>query len=502
MLSVGSMVTRMEDQRLSASVVWEWQRAYYRRQGRKAFSEHVVPFRITTNPRMADLCCALAEAFWRDLRERGELQPGAPLVVIDLGAGTGRLAHLLLQRLPGVARGALGDDARVELILLDLSEDVVAGLRAHPRLAEPLARGELQVKSADLSRDELLPFDTLQNPPVVIANYLFDSLPVDFARLQGGSLSAAHLAPLDAATAPSSLDDLGLTLGFAPWVDPPPWLVTYTELIGDGTFPVPAGAVAAMTKVAHRASGRALFICHDKGYFDAQPLQAHPEPVFVRHGCVSTMVNFHLLGHWLASSGGAAFLGARGARTLGLAALAPGLRASALPRVADAVQRVRAGPDLLDLHQVTQAILANQSAVDVATCVSLLRLSGGDPDLFVQLASRLRAIAADAAPDTRATLVAELARVHAASFPLGDSTDVAFELGTVAQRCGALDEAIELYVASTRDRGEHPACLFNLAACLAARGRFTQAELAAARVLELEPSHPRAQALLRDLRGG
>ena len=91
-----------EPKPLSQSVLWSLQRAYFERAGIAAWSAGAVPMWVTSNPFIAAAYARVVRAFLHDW-EAGPggsaLDPGQPVYVVELGAGSGRFAYHFLRRL-------------------------------------------------------------------------------------------------------------------------------------------------------------------------------------------------------------------------------------------------------------------------------------------------------------------------------------------------------------------------------------------------------------------
>jgi len=81
--------------RLSRSVLWRLQRRFFERRGPAAWSEGVVPHHATTNPYLARAYSRIVLGFLRDWR--AGLDPSQPVYLVELGAGSGRLAFHFLR---------------------------------------------------------------------------------------------------------------------------------------------------------------------------------------------------------------------------------------------------------------------------------------------------------------------------------------------------------------------------------------------------------------------
>ena len=138
---------------LSQSPIWTVQRAFYEQRGGDAFAE--IPHEAVDNP-------WVAAAYARVIRAFG------PATIVELGAGAGRFAFNL--------RRELGD---VRYVMTDFAPSQIAAWEANPALEG------FEFARYDVTED---PPPGLDGPLVVIANYVFDSLPADAFAVRDGVL--------------------------------------------------------------------------------------------------------------------------------------------------------------------------------------------------------------------------------------------------------------------------------------------------------------------------
>ena len=208
--------------RLSESqALWSQLFEYYEGKAQDAWHSGDVPFHITSNAHQAKAYARLIEAYVDDHRfaavadgkrgARAALDPNEPLYIIELGAGHGQFALLLLAELARRFGGGDDGDAdrvaprrrqRVVYVATDLAPSNVAAWQRDPRFAAHARSGLLDFAVFDcLSGRELrlrrsgatLAPGTVRNPLVVVANYLFDSLPADAFRVARGALLEGRL---------------------------------------------------------------------------------------------------------------------------------------------------------------------------------------------------------------------------------------------------------------------------------------------------------------------
>src|SRR4051794_10758266 len=91
------MYVLQADVPLSESIVWRLQRTFYGDQGIDAWSPGRVPQGATTSPILARAYARVVLGFWRDIAPT--LDPGQPMYLVELGAGSGRFAYRFLRTL-------------------------------------------------------------------------------------------------------------------------------------------------------------------------------------------------------------------------------------------------------------------------------------------------------------------------------------------------------------------------------------------------------------------
>ncbi len=311
----GAPVVLERAQRLSRSVLWKLQRAYFEQAGIDAWRKAVVPHYITSNPFVAATYARLVVGFLRDLAAAGHGggPPSPPLTILELGAGSGRFAYHFLQKLLVEPRLPLLAGAPVRYVMTDVAPANLAFWRAHPQLRSFFDAGVLDVALFDAERDEALHLQVSRTtlgpgseaPLVVIANYVFDGLPQDAYRLEAGRLLESRVTltapgPVEAPSDPALLDRLDVEYEHVPVegaldLDPDfRFLVEeYRDLLGEGAFQLPTASLSCVRALARIAGGGLLLLSADKGYCHEEELLGRPEPEIARHGSVSLSVDYH-----------------------------------------------------------------------------------------------------------------------------------------------------------------------------------------------------------------
>lgn len=429
---------------LHQSPVFTEQVAAYTRLGQRAWSDGVVAWRATTCPLLADIEAEVIAGFDATLRQTGALGEGQVLPVIDVGAGNGRLGFHLAPRLE--QRGV-----RACVVLTDVVASNVEALARQPQLAALASRGLVRFE----------PFDALaptprSGPVVLLAHYLFDSLPHRaFRRSSAGTFELWF-------------DDE--TWG---WREEPSALPVELQHRGDGTWLLPVGAIRALESFRAAFDGPVLVLVADKG---VTPRGPDEDPLLARHESVSAGVDFEAL-------------------------------AAASPRWTHHGPTER--DDTFSLHAFgtkpttwpgraarneVSALLRDLAAMNGPEVLRLFERSLFDPDVIAQAVPVLLRERVDEA--LRAPLLNAVLRGAQLHYRFRQQLDVPFALAGLAHHLGALELASALYRRSLDESGVHPSTLVNLALAQDGLGRREVATQLLEALLAEAPDHPRANELL------
>ncbi len=445
---------------LSRYRLWELQRAFYARQGLGAWGAGPVPHHIPCNPVIAAAYAEVIVAFLHDLDASGHLDRTQRFSVLELGSGSGRFGYLLLRRLRQLLAATSLRDLPVTVVLSDFDVAKLGQLAAHPALQDDLAAGRLDLATVDAAAPgevrTWLTGEVLEGRPiVVIANYVFDSLPADAYVLQAGAIHEGRLS-LRADVPEVDFDDpdaLG-RLRFA-WEaateaapstgDPGTDAVLgrYAEALGDTVVVVPTAAIACLDRLATAAAAPVLALVADKGWAHRRELFGMGWPSIVPHGgCFSLMVDFDALAQVVRARGGTALVPTHRSQHLVVGAFVLGdlEAAGTADRFVDRL--AEGGPD--DLYTARTGLGPVGDHLTLEQALSLLRTARFDTQVFFELHGVLRALAPAATGAAKADLAVAVRRVWDGWFPIGEAVDVALCLGQVLADIGHHAEALAL----------------------------------------------------------
>ncbi|HYA98185.1 MAG TPA: SAM-dependent methyltransferase [Methylomirabilota bacterium] len=500
---------------LSRSLLWRRQREYYERRGMRAWSEDDVPSYITSNPFFAEAYARMVLAYLRDcLSARPGGQPAvsdkAPLCILELGAGSGKFAYLFLRRLGEMLREGGLAPAMVRYCMTDRSEKLIGEWRENSRLRELAERGMLEFAAFSAGDEENVRV-RVRGPLVVIANYVFDSLPQDVFVTRNGQLFEALVTTTEtggSAGGAGSQPRVAFQNVATPRerYEDPRWnaiLEAYRTRLPDATVLFPTGALQTLEALGKSAEGRMLALVADKGVAHEDELRHCQGPAtFEWHAasqCFSLGVNFDALAKHFAASGGQALLPEKRSTNLKTCAFLLGYEGEGHPATVAAYREVQSGFGADDLFALFAWLNAHMEEMAAPQVLAALRLSCWDPmvllRLFPVLARQLRG-----ATRERQDLREAIQRTWENHYPIqAEEKALAFKCGVVLLELGFFAEAQRMFKRSQQELGPSASTSYNLALCAQGLGRASEALAHAAEACRLEPGSEAAQSLRKKL---
>lgn len=499
------------DARLSTSSLWGFVRQFYDDKGVRAWADRLIPSHVTSNAFMAEAYARLIMRFLQDCASQPAgsplvLDPDEPVYIVELGAGPGYFAHLVLSKLLDLQRHVTFAAPRVCYVATDFTRSNIEQWKAHRCLEPYIEYGLFDAARFDASADEHLTLEisgrrleagSVKNPVIVIANYVFDTLEQDAFRVQHGELAEARVSlralPDADPKARYPLEGVEFDFSYRPiegaYYDDEVLdgvLAEYAARLGDASVPFPVGAIRCLRNLARLSSDRLLVISADKGYSSLHHLGSPGDPSLVHHaGCISMMVNYQALGRVVEAGGGFMMANSNRDTSLELVVLST-LAAELLPETRTAFHESieRFGP--LDIYTITTSELSKPSLDQV---LGLLRMAGHDPFTFTSLRSALLDSIGDPTPSQLRRLRQALIEVWRLYFPLDDGRDLAFDIGFAFYALRQWPDAYHYYEKSIELGGAHAVTLYNMGLCQYRLGQVASALEHFERSLALDPGY-------------
>jgi hypothetical protein len=495
--------------RLSRSILWRLQRRFYERHGMAAWGDGVLPHHASSNPYLARAYGRVVLGFLRDWHEL--LDPSQPLYIVELGAGSGRLAFHFLRHFERLIAGSAFRSVAFRYVMTDFAENNLAAWRAHPSLGPWIDAGRLDFARFDAERDEPIALErsgatlspgAVRNPVVAIANYVFDSLPVDGFSLENGQL-AEWVVRLCSPRPDSDLDDPDLlarakltiersALESAVYYGNAAFdqiLEDYRSRLSDTAFTFPTASLACLSRLSELADGRLLVLSTDKGDAREEALRGQVGPNLTLHGsCFSIAVNYDALARFVGHAGGEALVSAERPHAVTSCAFLLGAPPGGYveTRQAHAEALDAQTPD--DWCSLTQSMELAYETLSLDRWIAYLRFTEHDPKILADALPFLLPLVGGASAAERAALVRVLVRTWDGYFHIGEAEDLGSALGTLASTMEAWPEAICFFEGSLRWYGRNPSTLVDLARCHHQLGQLAIARAFVDEAVAIDPA--------------
>lgn len=447
-----------------------------------------MPHYITNNPVLAAAYARVVLAFMRD-------RAPSPLRIVELGGGSGRFAFQFLTSFSKLHQASALRHVPFRYVLSDFSEHTVAFWRQHEALAPFVRRGILELARVDLDAIDTLAAATTDGPLVVIANYVLGSLRQDVFHVRAGQLEECRLTVVGRAHgAHDALDSLELRHGWhatdgAPYDDPALNAIVdrCRTARPEASVVVPVAAIGVVAAV-RRLAPSILMLVADRG--DRTAMAARTDDaldLLVYGGAISLPVDFDALGRSVEDAGGVAMSTIDRPAHLAIAAWLLGEDARVCPDTVAAFQDAMDRVSPADVFALQRGVRAVHEALDAHALIALLRLTGGDPRVALEVAGHLGARLDDLWEGHREQLRQVLREVWAHYYHLGEPEDLPFVLATLWYRLGDHAEAAALFERSLAWYGDDARTRWNLSLCHRARGDEPAAAAQAAAAVRLDP---------------
>ena len=207
----GASISIEKNQRFSHSILWQLQAEYFEREGINAWNGQV-PFFITSNPYIAYQYAQVIVRFVQDCVKHG-YDSNQPFYVVELGTGSGQFSYYCLHALKTLQAQLGLTDIKICYVMTDFTEANLSFWESQAILRPFVDDGMLDFALYNLETPETIELrhqvlaltpETLQNPAVLVDNYIFDTVKHDVFRVKNGQL---HEALLNATCKPGQLKD-------------------------------------------------------------------------------------------------------------------------------------------------------------------------------------------------------------------------------------------------------------------------------------------------------
>lgn len=517
-------MTNSEQQRyrFSEAPIWDLQRAYYEEAGMQAWNNDQVPQYITSNPMVGT---GYAEIIFGYLQDRAAIGgTDEPVIILELGAGAGRLAFHVLHQLCQLIEYAGITLPPFKYVMSDLPLKNITGWQEHPGLIPFVEQGLLDFARFDAVADTELHLTQsgtvikpggLKQPLLVIANYFFDSIQqellyVDEGKIYECEVSLKYPEQMDTMGTSEVLRDLIPEYYYRRAAEYEEKSYPYHEVIAyyqekmeDAHILFPAAALHCMERLNSLSEGGFLLLTADKGDHRLENWGFAEPPKLMHHGSISLTANYHAMQYFFEQKGALSLFTPHHYVNLnvGLILKVEDPAGHAQTRLAYRRNVERFGPD--DFFSLKLWVDQNYDSIDLQQILAFWRLGRYDAELLIQSAERISALLPDANEEELLDLQHGIRVMWDGYYPMPQRYDLALDTGLLLFEMEQYKDAL-WYLEQSLEAGEEEpvvTVLYCLAICSyeleddAAALEYTR------KALVLEPEHEEALDLLAALSG-
>ncbi len=513
-----------ENQVFSRSLLWDLQKRYFASKGADAWNDEGVPDYITTNRMIANAYAELVFAFWLDEhRLNPEQEATQPLYLLELGAGPGRFAFHFLGALLRLCAKTGVQPQSFRYVLTDQAESNLEFWRNHPCFQPYFSGGLLDIATLDMSSPtdlhlqvsgETIMRGSLDQPLVVIANYVFDSIPQELLYFNGGVCRKGLISLSLGQPFGPELDVAQILPGLkyhyshdaspmAPYEEP--WLqdliVAYQKELNDTHLLFPAVGLRCLQWLRELSRKGLMLVSADKGEHRLEELRGDGPPELVlEDNCFALDVNFHAIKAYCGSSGGLALVPQDFQDDLQISCQLMMERPERYIETRRAYQRHVQDFSPVDFFHIIFHAEQTLGKMSVEELLAYLRLSCYDSVQLERCLPRWIELAPQLDRDQRAALKEAIDQVWSGYFPMDDGLDMADQIARLLYAMGDYERALIYFNQSIACFGPNVGTLFNIASCHTMLGQYRLAEPILLKILEQEPSHEGSKRLLEEHR--
>ncbi len=473
-----------QNKRFSQSCLWRMQREYFDKEGINAWVNQV-PFYITSNPYIAKCYAEIVMSFIRDTIKTNPEAKKNPFYILELGTGSGRFSYYVLKTIAELQKSLGLEDVSICYIMSDFTKHNIQYYETHPALIPFIEKGMVDFALYDmeterpitlLKKNIRLGTDTLVNPLIVFANYIFDTISHDSFAVHDGKLYELLLT----ISTPENnmhdnkaveMDKLSIDYGVhevkgSYYNDPhlDSILDLYKTSLNDTSFLFPIGSIHAIKLLKKLAQNKLFIISSDKGYSAMEQLENLGHPTLSFHGSFSMMVNFHAIATYFKNSGGDYFLQTprKGIKT---SVFYTEALAHTMPETRVAIEKYVEGLSPADYFTLHRRMSDAFQECSLDTIAAHLNFTGWDPHIYLKLASRVNSLVGESDADTVNFIANNLHKMAANYYYMPKSDCVLFEIAVYFHSIKRYDDALKYYLEAKKFVGEQFGLYYNLALC-------------------------------------
>jgi len=512
-MSSGSrMITVEQHKQLSKCLLWKMEREYFEKQGITAWL-HDVPFYVTSNTFIAKAYARVCMYFVRDWIRNHPENRKHPFYFMETGTGPGRFSYFMVKVIEEMRRELDMEDVNIIYVMTDFAKANLEYHETHHALKPYMEKGVLDLAIHDMDKDTPIKLmhsgvelnqQTLVNPLVLFANYVFDTIPNDAFAVQNGklyellanisteesNLKNNYPIELEKVTVEYTAKEIHGPYYGNPELDAV--LDLYKNSLTDSSVLVPIGSIRGLDHLRKLANGKILLISSDKAYSDLPSLDHLGHPSLTIHGgCFSMMVNCHALGQYYKNGGGEFFpqSSRRGLKTCFYSTFSLADMPETRLAIADYIEKFSPA----DFFNIYRNMNETVQHVQMDAIASYLQLAEWDPQAYMRISARILEIINEADMDTVNFMADHMPTVASNYYYMPKADCVLFEVGVFFHAIRRYEQALEYYQKAEKFLGEQFGLKYNTALCLKHLERDMEALKYFKNALAIEPESKEAK---------
>jgi tetratricopeptide (TPR) repeat protein len=483
-MSKENQVIIERDKKFSESSLWDFQRAYFDKEGVNAWIKSV-PHYVTSNPFLANCYAQMTVRLAQDWVKKYPDAQNHPFYIMELGTGTGQLSFYILKKIKQLKKQLRLEHLNICYLMTDFTESNVQFWEKHPALQEFIDNKMLDFAIFDMEKDSevtlrksgiKLTAGSIVNPLTVYANYIFDTVSSDLFTIKNGEIYASLVSLSTTADnlhhgKPVSMEKIKLSYKTADisenYYEDPHFnavLAEHKKVIKNSNIVFPIAGLRTTVNLKKLSGGKIFLVSSDKGYAAAADLENLGHPYIDFHGSFSLMVNFYAIAQYFEKSGGKAVM----------QTIRPGIKTNVfyhgfdledLPEFALSIyehtERLSPG-DYFVMHR---NIRDNFKYAPIESLIGHMAFTHWDPHIYRKITKQICEQAPSANKDAVNYLVKHLPDIAANFYYMPQAYDVHFDLGLLLHNLRRYAEAIPYYENSRHHYGDRFDLVYNLAIC-------------------------------------
>jgi tetratricopeptide (TPR) repeat protein len=473
-----------QQRKFSESCLWKMQREYFDQAGINAWVNQV-PFYITSNPYIAYSYARTTLSFIQDVIATNPAAKDAPFYLLELGTGSGRFSFFTIKAITELQKALGMEDISICYVMSDFTKNNIKYYESHPAFIPYIERGIVDFALFDmeverpitlLKKNIRLNPETLVNPLIVFANYIFDTISHDAFTVHEGKLYELLLSIHTPESnmqdnKPVDMEQLGIDFKVNeiknkyyndPHLDD--ILEEYKTNLRDTSVLFPIGSVRAIKLLKKLSDNKLFIIASDKGYSSLKSLDNLGHPSLSFHGSFSMMVNFHAIANYFKNSGGDYFLQTprKGIKT---SAFLSGFQLADLPQTRAALQQYLEGVSPADYFTLHRRFSDSFQDCSLDIMAAHMNFACWDPHIFSKIANRVNSLVDEAESDTVNFLASNMHKIAANYYYMPKSDCVLFEIAVFLHTIKRYEEALSYYREAKDYIGDQFGLFYNTALC-------------------------------------